>query len=203
LRNGCPCSIRRARLGINAAFIAQARENAEAAGLGDRVSVHRCDGTTLPLPDRSLDRVTARNTLIDVDDPARAMAEFHRVLKPGGKVHAIEGDWPMMVLEPVPAADWAALVAAASRACRTPEIGRKLYGLMSEAGFSAIEVRLIARPDTDGRLLPMVRTIADYARDSARMDERDIDRIVSTAEAAIAAGTYLMLAPQFVVTATR
>ena len=190
-------------LDINAAFVAQARANAEAAGLGERVSVHQCDGTRLPLPDRSLDRLTAHNTLIYVDEPAATMAEFRRALKPGGKVHAIEGDWPMMVLEPVPAADWAALVAAASHACRTPDIGRKLHGLMGKAGFSAVEVRLITRPDTDGRLLPMIRTIADYARDSGRMDERAIDRIVRAAEAAIAEKSYLMLAPQFVVTATR
>ena len=190
-------------LDINAGFVARARANAEAAGLSERVSVHRCDDMALPLPDQSLDRLTARNTIIYVDDPAATMAEFRRVLKPGGKVHTIEGDWQMMVLEPVPAADWAALVAAASNACHTPDIGRRLYGLMGEAGFSDIEVRLITRPDTDGRLLPMIKTLADYARASGRMDEGDIDRIVAMAEAAVADKSYLMLAPQFVVTATR
>src|SRR5215469_7891979 len=69
--------------------------------------------------------------------------EFRRVLRAGGRVHAIEGDWPMMVIEPVPSKDWAALVNAASRACRTPDIGRKLYGLMGRAGFSDISVQVI------------------------------------------------------------
>ena len=29
-------------------------------------------------------------------------------LKAGNKLHAIEGDWPMMIVEPVPAEDWSA-----------------------------------------------------------------------------------------------
>jgi len=55
----------------------------------------------LPLPDESLDRLTTRNTIIYVDDPERTIREFRRVLRASGRVHAIEGDWPMMVIEPV------------------------------------------------------------------------------------------------------
>jgi SAM-dependent methyltransferase len=188
---------------INADFIAQARKNAEAAGFGDRVTAHRYDGRMMPLPEESIDRLTVRNTLIYVDDPGATMRECRRVLRPAGKLHAIEGDWPMMVVEPVPAAEWSALVAAASRACRTPDIGRKLFGLLRHAGFSAIDVRLITRPDTEGRLLPMIKTIADYARDSGDIGGAEIDTILSSIEQARADGSYLFLAPQFVVTATR
>ena len=56
-------------LDINTAFIALTRENATRAGVGDRVTAHRSDGSELPLPDGSVDRVTTRNTLIYVDDP--------------------------------------------------------------------------------------------------------------------------------------
>jgi ubiquinone/menaquinone biosynthesis C-methylase UbiE len=148
-------------LDINADFVAQVRKNADAASVGDRVTAHRTDGSTLPLPHALLDRLTARNTLIYVDDPEAKLRECRRVIRPNGKLDAIEGDWPMMVVEPVPAADWSALVTAASRACRTPDIGRKLYTLLRRAGFSAIDVQLITRPDTEGRLLPMIKTIAD------------------------------------------
>ena len=67
----------------------------------------------------------------------------------------------MMAIEPVPSEDWAALVNAASYACRTPDIGRKLYGLMRRAGFSEIAVKVVTRPDTDGRLLPMIENMAE------------------------------------------
>src|SRR5262249_35726122 len=130
-------------LDINADFVAQVRQNADAAGVGDRVTAHRSDGATLPLPDASLDRLSARTTIIDVDDPDVTRRECRRVIRPDGRLHAIEGDWPMMVVEPVAAADWTALVTAASRACRTPDIGRKLYTLLRRAGFSAIDVQVI------------------------------------------------------------
>jgi ubiquinone/menaquinone biosynthesis C-methylase UbiE len=188
-------------LDINADFVAQARKNADAAGIGERVTAHRSDGSRLPLPDASLDRLTARNTLIYVDDPEATLRECRRVLRPTGKVHAIEGDWPMMVVEPVPSPDWSALVTAASRACRTPDIGRKLHTFLRHAGFSAIDVQVVTRPDTEGRLLPMIKTIADFARDSGKIGDAEIDKILLAIEQACANGSYLFLAPQFVVTA--
>src|SRR5215472_2703011 len=90
-------------------------------------------------------------------------------LEPAARLHTIEGDWPMMAIEPVPSKDWATLVTAASHACRTPDIGRKLYGLMVRAGFSEIDVQVITRPDTDGRLLPMIKNMAEYARGSSKI----------------------------------
>ncbi|WP_108880867.1 methyltransferase domain-containing protein [Anderseniella sp. Alg231-50] len=190
-------------LDINSDFISQTRNNAMAAGTDDRISAHQCDGSRLPLPDASLDRLTTRNTLIYVDNAEHVIREFRRVLKAEGKVHAIEGDWPMMIVEPVPTETWAALVDAASHACRTPDIGRKLHGLMALAGFSEIDVQVVARPDTDGRLLPMIKNMAGYARDRGQMSNASIEEILSTIEQALVGRSYLALAPQFVVTATR
>ena len=109
----------------------------------------------------------------------------------------------MMVVEPVSSKDWANLVDAASHACRTPDIGRKLYGLMGLAGFTDMDVQVVTRPDTDGRLLPMIKNMVGYARGSGKMSDVDIDKIFSTIEQAISDGSYLALAPQFIVTATR
>jgi hypothetical protein len=109
----------------------------------------------------------------------------------------------MMVIEPVPSKDWGALVNAASHACRTSDTGRKLYGLMVRAGFSDIDVRVITRPDTDGRLIPMIKNMAAYAHGSGKINRADVEKILSIIEQAVSDGTYLALAPQFVVTATR
>lgn len=190
-------------LDINSAFVAQTKENAIKAGVGDRVTAHQSDGVRLPLPDGSLDRLTTRNTLIYVDDPLVTFGEIRRVLRPGGMVHAIEGDWPMMVVEPVPTKAWQALVSAAARACRTPRIGRKLTGLMARSDFHEIDVQVITRPDMDGRLLPMIKNMAGYARDDDTMDDREIDRILYALDQALGEKTYLVLAPQFVVTGSR
>jgi ubiquinone/menaquinone biosynthesis C-methylase UbiE len=185
-------------LDINSDFVPRTHKNANEAGLGGRITAHQCDGSILPLPNNSLDRLTTRNTIIYVDDPASTIREFRRVLRAGGKLHTIEGDWPMMVIEPVPSKDWAALVNAASHACRTPDIGRKLYGLMVRAGFSHIDVEVITRPDTEGRLLPMIKNMAEYARGSGKINHADVEKILSIIEQTASNGSYLALAPQFV-----
>ncbi len=190
-------------LDINTDFVAQTRENAIKAGVDDRITAHQCDGSELPLPDGSLDRMTTRNTLIYVDDPMATLGEIRRVLCPDGKVHAIEGDWPMMVVEPVPTEVWQAFVSAAAHACQTPNIGRKLSGLLARSGFRDIDVQVITRPDMEGRLMPMIKDMAGYARDGGKMTNEKIDGVLSTLDQALAKETYLVLAPQFVVTGLR
>jgi SAM-dependent methyltransferase len=188
-------------LDINAEFIARTRARAAAAGLADRITAHLLEDAGLPLADAALDRIVARNTLVYVQEPLATLTEFRRVLKPGGIAHAIEGDWSLTAVEPVPTAEWRAFVEAAGGAWRTPEIGRKLYGLARRAGFSDIAVQVVTRPDSEGRLLGMIRTVADYARDGGRLDAARIDAILQTVERGLADGTYLAVAPQFLVTA--
>lgn len=48
--------------------------------------VRQCDATALPFPDQSFDSVVANHMLYHVDDPDAALAEFARVLRPGGRV---------------------------------------------------------------------------------------------------------------------
>jgi hypothetical protein len=74
---------------------------------------------------------------------------------------------------------------------------------MVRAGFSDIDVQVITRPDTDGRLLPMIKNMAEYARGSGKINHADVDKILSITEQAVSDKSYLALAPQFVVTATR
>ena len=115
-------------LDINAEFVGRTRARAEAAGLADRITAHLLTSEDLPLPDATLDRVTARNTIIYVRDPVATLQEFRRVLKPGGLAHVIESDWSLTAVEPV-GVEWQAMIEAARWAWRMPEIGRKLYGI--------------------------------------------------------------------------
>ena len=50
----------------------------------DLVATRACDAQDLPFPDASFDIVVANHMLYHVPDPARAAAEFARVLRPGG-----------------------------------------------------------------------------------------------------------------------
>lgn len=185
---------------INSEFLELARENAAAAGVLDRVTTYLNDGVSLPLEDASLDRVTARNTIMYVDDPVDTLREFRRVLRLGGLAHAIDGDWYMMVAEPVAHESWRQFVEAASHACRNSDMGRKLYGAFVEAGFRDISVSIVANVDVEGRLLGMIRNMAKYAKESGTIDHDAVDQVVSQVEHAHADGSYFVASPQFVVT---
>jgi ubiquinone/menaquinone biosynthesis C-methylase UbiE len=52
--------------------------------------VVRAPAEELPLEDASFDFVVSTLVLCTVDDPARALAEIHRLLKPGGQLIFLE-----------------------------------------------------------------------------------------------------------------
>jgi ubiquinone/menaquinone biosynthesis C-methylase UbiE len=54
----------------------------------------------LPLPDASVDAAFAHNVLEHLRAPEAALAELHRVLRPGGVVGIRDDDWGAYLLEP-------------------------------------------------------------------------------------------------------
>lgn len=51
-----------------------------------RVEFDRGDGTAIPLPDRSVDWVWCGDVLHHILDTEKAVREFHRVVRPGGRI---------------------------------------------------------------------------------------------------------------------
>lgn len=187
---------------VSADFIERTKQKAEASGTSENLTLHHLTSDVLPIKDATLDRIIAKNVLVYVDDPLSSFHEFRRVLKPGGKVHAIDSDFAMVAIDPVPPDDWRDLLDAAEHAFQTPNIGRKLFGLARTAGFSEVEVKVMASPDTKGRLLNFAKNIAGYAREARTMDDIAIQRVLDIATSALKEGTYFAVNPQFVVTAT-
>lgn len=189
-------------LDINAEFLALARVNAEAAGVSDRLTVCMSDGTDWPAEAGALDLVTMRNTLMYVDDPAATLSRMRAALVPGGRLHLVEGDWRMMVAEPVEPALWARLVEAAGRhACRMHDIGRRLAALVRAAGFGESTLRISAPADLTGRLRGMIANMAAYAVESGSFAEREAAAVREALDRGLAEGTYLAVSPRFVLTA--
>jgi SAM-dependent methyltransferase len=54
----------------------------------DDATVRRCDAAGLPFAPASFDTVVANHMLYHLDDPAAALREFARVLRPGGRLLA-------------------------------------------------------------------------------------------------------------------
>ena len=188
---------------VNEDFVEFGRSVARDRGLGRTVTFHYVTENGLPFSADSIDCVLAKNVLVYVDDPLKTYQECRRILKRGGRVHAVEADWNLAIAEPVPEEDWRALVRAASIAFRTPTAGRRLYGYARTAGFTDVTISVVCRPDTTGRLLPMVKNLCTYARHSGKLEQHKIDAVLNKCEEAAASRELLILNPQFLVTATR
>lgn len=184
---------------INALFLERAEKHAREAGLAGQTEFRRTEDGRIPLEDASVDRVVCKNVLEYVDDPDATLREFRRVLRPGGRVHILDSDWGMLVVEPLGPERLAEILEAARIAFRTPLIGRQLYGRLRAAGFEGVRVQVLAGPDTQGRAAPVLLHMAKYARESGKLEAAKIDRFVEDVRAAVEAGSYLLILPQFVV----
>jgi ubiquinone/menaquinone biosynthesis C-methylase UbiE len=116
----------------------------------ENVAVGRIDACAIPLDDDSYDAVVCRMGLMLVADPALAVAEIRRVLRPGGRVAAaVWGD---------PAANpWLATVGMAAMmqglTAGAPPTGQAgpfsladpeaLHALFADAGFTQIAVDVV------------------------------------------------------------
>jgi ubiquinone/menaquinone biosynthesis C-methylase UbiE len=67
-------------------LIRMARENAQKAGVANRVRFEKGQASHTPYPDNSFDLVISTGMLHMVRDPVRIFRECHRLVKPGGEV---------------------------------------------------------------------------------------------------------------------
>ena len=189
---------------LNARFVADATRRADGV---DNVSYYVLeDGPEIgriPLPDRAVDRLLCKNVLEYVPDVRVTLAEFRRVLEPGGRLLLIDSDWGFVVVEPWGRADTERFFRAASPAFKTPEIGRILRTELVDAGFHDVEVRIQAGADTAGGSLAVLHNMATYAGTFDAMPAAEIAKLLAEAEAAVEADRYLFSLPQFVVTGRR
>jgi SAM-dependent methyltransferase len=72
-------------------MIGRARRNAEQAA--QEIDFRVGDATALDCPDETQDLVVARHLIWALPDPQRGVAEWLRVLRPGGRLALIEGKW--------------------------------------------------------------------------------------------------------------
>ena len=72
-------------------MIDQARRKAEEAN--QQIDFRVGDAAALEYPDEHFDWVAARHVIWNLPDPQRAVEEWLRVLRPGGRLALIEGKW--------------------------------------------------------------------------------------------------------------
>ena len=85
---------------INAEMLEYGRRRLVDAGIAGNVELAQVDAEALPFADNTFDRVSIAFGLRNVTDKEAALAEMHRVLKPGGKVLILEFSRPSKAIKP-------------------------------------------------------------------------------------------------------
>jgi ubiquinone/menaquinone biosynthesis C-methylase UbiE len=101
----------------------------------------RCgDAHALPWDDACSDRVRTDRVLQHVQDPARALVELRRVLRPGGLAGMAEPDWDTLAIDDVDVETSRAFCRFMAGRVRNPVIGRQLPRLAAAAGLTVFTV---------------------------------------------------------------
>lgn len=128
---------------FGASQVEQAVQNAAGHGSGNaRFLTASC--YELPFPDETFDAVFSHALMEHLTFPGKALAEFHRVLKPGGAIGLCSPDWDgFVVAPPSPELDTAL---SAYRMLQTKNggdvlAGRKLGSYLSAAHFHSVRMQ--------------------------------------------------------------
>ncbi|MFJ7246238.1 methyltransferase domain-containing protein [Kitasatospora sp. NPDC098652] len=149
------------------------------------------DALALPLPDGALDAVRCERVLQHLDDPAQAVAEMARVLRPGGRVALLDTDWATLLLHPAGPEAYPGLAAVARAAASTPDAGRHLTGWLAAAGLTVDHVGadvLLHDPDTVP--WPLLRGLATAAVAHGLLTEAQRDDLYADLTAAAERGAF-------------
>src|SRR5947209_183610 len=113
--------------------IAQGRDTAAA---GAPVRFTAGDGCALPFGDGVFDAAVATQVYEYVEDMSGALAEAHRVLRPGGRLLVLDTDWDSIVWHSSDRELMNRVLAAWDEHLVDPHLPRRLARLLEDAGFS-------------------------------------------------------------------
>lgn len=136
-------------LDLNPHFLKLAKDQSPAA------AYCRADAHQLPYASDCFDLSLCHFLLLWVFEPPAVLAEMLRVTRPGGFVLALaEPDYGGRIDHPEPLGELGRLQATALRSQGAdPEIGRRLAGLFSEAGYKNIMIGVLGGQWTPGEVL--------------------------------------------------
>jgi len=162
------------------------------------------DALALPLPDADLDVVWCERVLQHLTDPARAVAEIARVLRPGGRVALLDTDWATFVLHPADPEIRPALASVTQATAATPDAGRRLASWVTAAGLTVDELGSeVLLHDPRSVSWPLVRGISTAALGRGLITEEQRDLLHADLAAAAEQGAFHLSVTMFAVVAHR
>jgi len=122
----------------SAAMVAQARKRSRKFGRAVKFSVG--DAHELEFADASFAACWSERVLQHLSDPARAIGEMVRVIKPGGRVVLFEPDHSTLVIDAADRATTRNIVLTLADSIRSSWIGRALFSLLKDNGLQDVVI---------------------------------------------------------------
>ncbi|HET8594887.1 MAG TPA: methyltransferase domain-containing protein [Intrasporangium sp.] len=165
------------------------------------------EALALPLDDGSVDVLRCERVLQHLPDPERAVAEFARVLAPGGRVGVVDSDWGSAIVRPEgDSRTMAAYREAALSRIRNPHSGRNLPSLLRAAGLmvdSDVGSSAIVLQGEAVLRAGFIRENAHLAVEHGLLPRDQADQLVDSIRAAAEAGEAFFAVTMFAVIGRR
>jgi len=136
-----------------ATFVEEARRRVAADGLAATVTVEEGDAYHLPFPDATFDAAHCERVLMHLGDPTAVLREMRRVVRPGGRIVAVEPDWGGLRMDHPDREALDLLYARNLARTRHPDAGLALNRRFAEAGLVERAIVPLVGGGTDFALL--------------------------------------------------
>jgi SAM-dependent methyltransferase len=174
-----------------------------ARGRCPQARFHIASAEELPFDDGEVNAYRADKVFHELDDPARALREAHRVLAPGGRIVLLGQDWDTFVIDSDHAELTRTIVRARADTIPSPRAARRYRNLLLDNGFLDVVVEVYTGVFTDSTMLPVLVGIADDARAVGAVTQDQADTWTAEQTERAQAGRMFFALPLFVGTARR
>lgn len=162
---------------------------------------------TLPFEAASFDALSCTQALLYVDKLDQALHEFHRVLKPGGRIALLETDWSGAILNSHDRALTQRIFGAWDAEVINPNLPKRLRPLLQGLGFGALRVEAIPilNPSYSKHSFSagMLKNFATVARRRDAISPTESDEWLAGIDSLIERDEYFFCVNRFLFTAVK
>jgi len=152
------------------------------------------DVAALPYATETFDAAVCTQVFEYVSEIKCALAELHRVLKPGGRAVIVDTDWESSVWHSSDAARMRRMIEAWDRHCPHPQLPRTLAVEMRTVGLEVLRVDAITLINdgypADTYSAGMIPLLAAYAKKHCLIEEKEVDAWMADLHALGQRGQY-------------
>lgn len=156
---------------------------------------------SLPFEDQSIDLLRSERVFMHIADTAEALAEYRRVLVPGGGVVLIDLDADMWAIDADDAEVTARMMLGFKDTLTNPQIGRRYRSSLLDAGFENVEVSLRVLAYHDFNQVAGVLAGVAMVASGGRVTQAEADAWLAEQMERSERDRFFIIAPLFVATA--